>query len=232
MKIDDIKIFDAYVEAMIKYPLLSEGSKILPDDLKESLARGLTADMVTSGVWRTYFVRLLQSRKGGFKVDENNTDAIDQLIAALPGTKGVMLMGNIGCGKTTLLKGFGYLVGLFQQPPKKLEVIPTYRITSEYNQEGDVIFGTTSEYGFNPGFLVQGTLLFDDLGSEAIGNHFGRSCNVMEEVLLRRYDTKAKTHCTTNLDAAALKKLYGPRVASRLKEMFIQIHLKGDDRRK
>jgi len=232
MKIDDIKIFDAYVEAMIKYPLLSEGSKILPDDLKESLARGLTADMVTSGVCRTYLVRLLQSRKGGFKVDENNTDAIDQLIAALQGTKGVMLMGNIGCGKTTLLKGFGYLVGLFQQPPKKLEVIPTYRITSEYNQKGDLIFGTSTEYGFSPGFVVQDTLLFDDLGSEAIGNHFGRSCNVMEEVLLRRYDTKAKTHCTTNLDAAALKKLYGPRVASRLKEMFIQIHLKGDDRRK
>jgi len=232
MKITDVKILDAYIEALVKYPMLCEASGLLPDELRQNLSRGLTVDMVTPEVCREYFVRLLQVKKPGFIVDGDNTEAIDQLVAALSNHKGVMLMGGIGCGKTTLLKGYGYLVGSFQLQPKKLEVMPTYQVTSEYNQKGDVIFGSTSEYGFNPAHLVKDTMLFDDLGSEAIGNHFGRPCNVMEEVLLRRYDNKAKTHCTTNLDATALRKLYGLRVASRLKEMFVQIYLKGEDRRK
>lgn len=45
----------------------------------------------------------------------------------------------------------------------------------------------------------------DDLGVEPTGRYFGKDCNVIEEVLLSRYDLfltrQIRTHATTNLNA-------------------------------
>jgi len=84
---------------------------------------------------------------------------------------------------------------------------------------------------------------FDDLGEELqYGNsiHFGRECNVMEEILTARYELFLRygtiTHCTTNYSfdlegKRHFNKLYGERVEDRMKEMFNEITFKGESKR-
>ncbi|WP_162054723.1 hypothetical protein [Pontibacter pamirensis] len=61
-----------------------------------------------------------------------------------------------------------------------------------------------------PGSLLKASAyLFDDLGTESSGKHYGNTCNVMEEVLLSRYDHivlwGVKTHLTTNQASAEIE---------------------------
>jgi DNA replication protein DnaC len=126
--------------------------------------------------------------------------------------KGILLIGPVGCGKTTLMKVFSFLA----HDHKKYVIKPTREITAEFIQDG---FQVLSRYGKSyKGFC------FDDLGVEQSIKHFGNECNVIGEILLSRYEYmkvhNSVTHSTTNLNANELEKIYGIRVRSRLREMF------------
>ena len=77
---------------------------------------------------------------------------------------------------------------------------------------------------------------FDDLGVEDIGFHFSDKCDTMLNTILELYDNARGhynlIHITSNLLPKQIEERYGPRLASRLKEMFNVITLLGDDRRK
>lgn len=126
--------------------------------------------------------------------------------------KGILLLGPIGCGKTTLMKLLRHLVP-FQ---KSYEVISCRNIIFSFNHLG---YKTIEDYGSSKFFC------FDDLGIEMSVKHFGQDCEVMGEILLSRYDLmtsnkqKFKTHITSNLDADQLEERYGNRVRSRIREM-------------
>lgn len=128
-------------------------------------------------------------------------------------TKGILLSGPVGCGKTSLMKLLRYIVPL-QRP---YEVIPCRNVTFGFNHLG---FKTVEDFG-NSKFYC-----FDDLGVEPSGRFYGKDLNVMGEVLLSRYDLylksrkKIKTHATTNLNAEELEERYGNRVRSRMRELF------------
>ena len=127
--------------------------------------------------------------------------------------KGILLSGPVGCGKTSLMKLFPYLV----PHRRNYEMMPCRNIVFGFNHLG---YKTIEDYG-NTGFFC-----FDDLGVEPPGRFYGKDCNVMGEVLLSRYDfylqtqRKIKTHATTNLNAQELEERYGNRVRSRMREMF------------
>lgn len=71
-------------------------------------------------------------------------------------------------------------------------------------------------------------MCFDDLGMEPEMGNYGDKLNIMTEVLLRRYETRAKnTILTTNLTLEQIEAGYGKRVADRMKEMFNQVALPG-----
>lgn len=126
--------------------------------------------------------------------------------------KGILLIGPVGCGKTSLMKVFNHLA----IPSKKFTMRPTRDISIEFIQDG---YPVLHKYGKS----IK-NYCFDDLGVEQNMKHFGNECNVMGEILLSRYDlyktTNLITHATTNLNADELEKIYGNRVRSRLREMF------------
>ena len=137
-------------------------------------------------------------------------------------SKGILLSGPVGCGKTSLMKLLLHLA-----PHKtNYEIIPTRNIVFNFNTSG---FEVLEKYNDTKNYC------FDDLGVEPVGSHYAKECNVMGEILLSRYDlfvqkvannqkqttsNQCKTHITTNLNAKELEKRYGNRVRSRLSEMF------------
>lgn len=126
-------------------------------------------------------------------------------------SKGLLLSGPVGCGKTTLMKLLKYIVPL----QKPYSVIPTRNIVFGFNHLG---FKTIADYGNGQFFC------FDDLGVEPIGRHYGKDCNVLGEIIISRHELflkyNIKTHAITNLSAEELEDMYGIRVRSRMRQLF------------
>lgn len=140
-------------------------------------------------------------------IQDHNAGAIIGLYIS----KGLLISGPVGCGKTTLMN----LMLKSTWHKIKYEMIPTRNIVNNFNEVG---FEVLEKYKDTKDYC------FDDLGLEPIGCHNTKDCNVMEEILLSRYDlfkTKnVKTHITTNLNPEELEARYGSQFISRLGEMF------------
>lgn len=130
-------------------------------------------------------------------------------------TKGILLTGPVGCGKTSLMKLLRHLT-----PHRRAyKIIPCRSAVFSFNHLG---YKTIEDYGNDDYYC------FDDLGVEPTGRHYGKDCNVMGEILLSRFDLachpersrRIKTHATTNLNAAEIEERYGNRVRSRMRSMF------------
>ena len=150
--------------------------------------------------------------------------------------KGIALLGPIGCGKTTLMRLFSRI--LTEEKNDSFIVKPTREIITEFDEAGRLIIQKYSkdlQLNGQRNYYTSLNYCFDDLGIENTLNHFGKKINVMEEILTARYDIKhIKTHFTSNINSAELKEKYGPRLASRMRQMFntinFQINIK--DKRK
>lgn len=148
--------------------------------------------------------------------------------------KGILIMGNVGVGKTELMR--------FLQKNKKccFKIVSCNDVSDDYMtlKEGtDEAYSTPIKKALNdPSVFYQRSIgyCFDDLGTEDIKNDFGNKKNVMADIIMAIYNKKdfSKFHITTNLDADGIKEKYGSRVSSRLREMFNVIHFDGLDRRK
>lgn len=149
--------------------------------------------------------------------------------------KGLLLAGNIGTGKTWIMK-------LFSKNQKQVFIIQTAKAISElFGKEGEEsmqqfttcpvlpVNDVTNFYHTKMGLCI------DDLGTEEVKSHYGNRKNVIGDLIELRYskmNTGTTLHATTNLTGLQLKDFYGDRVASRLRETMNIIELKGEDRRK
>jgi DNA replication protein DnaC len=134
--------------------------------------------------------------------------------------KGIALMGNIGNGKTTLMKAFA------NNPIQKYNVVPARTIVDQYDIEGKVAVLRFSGPQKNK-FFKDETIgfCFDDVGLEEKGKYYGKPANVMEEVFLNLYDKKGSinfntSHLTTNDTPEELQVKFDPRVIDRMKDMY------------
>lgn len=136
--------------------------------------------------------------------------------------KGLLLCGGIGIGKSTLLKFFR------RNQLASFKVISCRDVEADFAMQGDEAM---QEYSSNltiasnsdPFGHRQIGYCFDDLGTEDISKHYGRFKNVMQAVILNRYDQQLPfhmTHITTNLTADQLKDFYDARAIDRMREMF------------
>lgn len=144
-------------------------------------------------------------------------------------SKGLLLFGGVGVGKTNLLSMFR------NNQKESYLVVACQDVEGSYARNGDDQNEKTGEAGLKKYFVntplnsqnqygkVQIGYLFDDLGQENINTKFfGTERNVMVEVLSQRYKNRlfTTTHITTNLSADEIKEKYGIRVADRMREMF------------
>lgn len=136
--------------------------------------------------------------------------------------KGILLLGPIGCGKTSVLNIFRYVNA--RRPSFKM--ISCRNVSFQFNREGYPTILNYSDHSFKSTKQKPEpiTYCFDDLGAEDNIKYFGNDCNVMAEILLSRYDHFVNhgmtTHMTTNLNSNEVEKVYGNRVRSRMRSMF------------
>jgi len=199
--------------------------------------------------WET-FMEHVQGKIPRFTVDATNLPILEAVLAYFIGDKamcqklsinlkkGLLLLGPVGCGKTTIMKLFSH---------RRFQVVATRDIVRKFFNDGSLVLEKYGAQSFQKKHLGYGpvvqydqpiTYCFDDLGIEPDTKIYGNSCNVMAEILLDRYDQFIRhgmlTHLTTNLNADALEQRYGDRVRSRLREMFnlVSFPAEAPDRRK
>ncbi|GAA3945933.1 ATPase [Chitinophaga oryziterrae] len=148
--------------------------------------------------------------------------------------KGVLLTGNVGCGKTSLM----HLMRNFSKDSFKPVIKSCQEISIEFSHKGYETITKYTTNAFHPYSCVPRIYCFDDLGLETPVNFWGDKLNVMVRILLSRYDLfishKMLTHVTTNLNGNELEEIYGNRLRSRMREMFNLISFDPDttDKRK
>lgn len=163
------------------------------------------------------------------KWDKETLNDIFNWCCMLPGrldiNKGLFLWGNIGTGKSTMLRivrEFTKQLGIRRDNGcYSFGMSHADEVCSAYQKEG--IVGIEA-------FIKSRAQAFDELGSESIPTgHYGTNCNVMQKVLQSRYDsrTTSLTHVTTNLSSEGITAAYGARIWDRCKEMFNFVEFKG-----
>lgn len=184
-----------------------------------------------------------------FEFDSENRSVIEHLsyyftnderfeVANRSLKKGILLQGNVGIGKTLLMK-------FFQKNKKRCYTVKSCSVIADefllYSKDDELTIEDTYSTPIekplhDPGAFFQKYIgyCFDDLGTEELKNNFGNKKNVMADIIMAVYNKKdyEKFHITTNLTAVEIEQRYGTRVRSRIREMFNIIVLGGKDRRK
>jgi DNA replication protein DnaC len=146
--------------------------------------------------------------------------------------KGLFLIGDVGVGKTLLIKAFSY--SHYLNFIDQLIKFDFFKVVNANSISGD--FQKNGIEGIEKYFLRD--YCFDDLGTEQIPSvHMGNRKNIMQEIIEQRYDNREKlpfrsTFFTSNLSGNQIEELYGTRVRSRIREMCNWIVIPGEDRRK
>ena len=146
-------------------------------------------------------------------------------------SKGILLSGPIGCGKTSIM----HLIRPFAVQASDYKIKTCREIAFEFGKHGYEALEPYTKRNNNQSRLSG--YCFDDLGAEQQIKHFGNDCNVMAEILISRYEeftaNKSVTHITTNLSASEIEKHYGNRLRSRMRNMFnlISFDVNSNDKR-
>ena len=171
------------------------------------------------------FIKVSKQFVKQYDIDGENIESVNSILKYFAGidteefplTKGILIIGCVGSGKTLIFR-------IIQRMGIKFAINNVREIVSEFNIGG---FEAIENY------IKTKNRMFDDLGVEYNGKYYGNDTNVVEELIIRRYDNFQKTglitHFTTNLGTPEqIEAKYGQRALDRLKEMTSVIIL-GDN---
>jgi DNA replication protein DnaC len=158
-----------------------------------------------------------------YDIDQANEAAVKVILSyfagidskAAPLNKGLLVKGCVGSGKTMTFK-------IIQQVIKGFVINNIREVVADFNLGG---FESLQLY-------MEKIRLFDDIGSEHDGKFYALNTNVVQELIVRRYEKFQNkgliTHFTTNEGSQQLNVRYGDRAYDRLREMCTIIIL-GDN---
>lgn len=137
--------------------------------------------------------------------------------------KGIFLSGPIGVGKTQIMKLMRYLTA----PSEDYKVLSCTKLALDFGRTGTNIIHDYTYGSFKPPDNSPLAYCFDDLGKEIVVKHYGTTCQVMQQILLARYELFIQsgmiTHATSSLHTLQIEERYGTEIRSRLREMFNRI---------
>ncbi|MBW8688174.1 hypothetical protein [Chitinophaga rhizophila] len=137
--------------------------------------------------------------------------------------KGIFLGGDIGTGKTQLMQ----LMRCIVYSPYEYAVHSCPKIALDFGKSGTQTIMRYSYDCLSKNSSIQAVCCFDDLGKEINTKHYGTSCNIMQQILLARYELFVQhgiiTHVTSALNTLQLEEKYGTGIRSRFREMFNRI---------
>lgn len=184
---------------------------------------------------------------GHFHLDDNNKPIVRNLYDYFTGStggkldqsKGILLIGAVGSGKTTLMRLFGeFMRSLDWQ--KGFKVFNCAQICAEYAELQNEAF---DKYTYNKLGQCRGAveICLDELGREPLtATHYGNKVDVMQHILQTRYtmfqESGVRTFATTNMSFEQLRVRYdganGAYLTDRFREMFNIVIFPGTSRRK
>ncbi|CAM3426643.1 hypothetical protein [Zobellia roscoffensis] len=149
-------------------------------------------------------------------------------------TKGLLIIGGYGVGKTAYMRAL-------EESFKALKIYAFKTCSTNSVVQRFEECGTHEDKVSLRKDFQRGILLFDDLNSERVANHYGK-VDVMKETLEERYMLNKLTHITMNyleqhendVEATLMSigQRYGSRVYDRLFEMFNIVVFNGKSFRK
>lgn len=141
---------------------------------------------------------------------ENIIGKVAQWLTSEGHKSGLMMRGNVGVGKTTLLNALKSVIDVFDQDGRKLRVVTAWKIANQHKEDKKAFEGLKEEP----------LLGIDDLGTEPTTvKDYGNDLTPLAELLTERYEKRRMTVITTNLSEEGIKQAYGERVYDRLCEL-------------
>lgn len=199
--------------------------------------------------WKHGLIQSMKYVSPEFVIDERNVRLISEIYKWVwawlgrkePGyfepKKGLLLWGDIGTGKTTLIKGIQRYLAMINQlcygsnnRSMCIEIKSAAEISLHYASGGMKALERWTERD------KVGHLAIDEIGREEISTHFGTTCNTIQTLLQLRYEQRYSitTLGTTNIDMTTdeFSNRYGSYIFDRVKEMFNVVRVGGESRRR
>lgn len=150
--------------------------------------------------------------EGGYRITADNEAQYRKFIMCIyERQKGCQIIGNPGSGKTFLFEVMQRI--LHPNSAASFGKVNVLEVVMDFNLGGHRVFKRWADKN----------MLFDDLGTEDKGKHYGEYVEVFEKFIQFRHELWLNkgiiTHFTSNLTPDEIKHRYGLRCNSRLNQM-------------
>lgn len=165
---------------------------------------------------------------------ERDTDEIQGYVSEVVdwfmngSTRGLLMVGNVGCGKTSMLNAICKMFGALYYSNSSI-----YRKGFQWETAYKVAEWCGNDTERYEGFKKCEWCAIDDIGQEPAETLiYGNTIYPIRDILLYRYDHDLVTIVTTNLNPKSLTERYGIRIGDRLQEMMHVIKFKNKSYRR